>query len=439
MSERFKREGMGYRFAPAEVPAVLYFSRPADHRDEITFEVALYTPTGQRVLSRRINLLAGTTRGSVKDLMDELQGEVSADWRKLLREACESVLASHRAGPPVRVVRGEIQRPPPPAWLCDGLLLKDKPNCWFGAGSTGKSTLAKAVCAYYASGYRFLDRPMEQGVPLYLDWEDDEDSFRRVVHDVCRNLGVWPLPLMLWRDMHGQRLRDQVESLARVMDQYHVGLIVLDAIAAAGGSPGEHMTWESVALELEQSLGQLPPVTVLALDHVTSEDRGSTIAVPLKARGAERKREYFRNLWALQPDLIAQDHGRHLVAWTNTKLNVAMREPPFVTEIVYRDAEIGIVVRELEASGDAMERLTELQKLLRYVQQTPAQTVSEIALAIYGSTGDKRKDNARVESVRTQLKRARARDLAWDDAAGRWYARQEAVNGQVIPFPGGSA
>jgi hypothetical protein len=435
VSARFRREGLAYRFAPAEAPAILHFSRPADHRDELTFEVAVRRPDGNHVLTRRINLLGSTIRGSMKELIDELTSEVKGpDWKRLLREACESVLASHRAGPPPHFIRGEISRPPPPPWLSQGLALKDKPNVWIGAASTGKSTLAKAFCAYYACGYRFCDRPMEQGVPLFLDWEDDEDAFTRVVHDVCRNLGVWPVPLLIWRDMHGYRLRDQVDSLARLIDTEHVGLVVLDAVAAAGGTPGEHMSWEAVALELEQCLGQLPKVTVLALDHVTSAEHKDNGVVPLKARGAERKLEFFRNQWSLVLDREASESGRHLVSWTHTKHNPVPKERPFVTEIIYRASEISIVLRELEASAEAMERLKSSQRLLRHFEQADGRTAKEVCLELDGAEPSR----GRLESVRTQLDRLVARSLLRKDADFRYWRRHSTEEGRLIPFPGGS-
>jgi AAA domain-containing protein len=436
VSARFAREGRGYRFAPSEAPAVLHFSRPADHRDELTFEVAVRRPDESHVLTRRVNILGSTVRGSLKELIDELAAEVrSADWKKLLREACESVLANHRAGPPLHYVRGEISRPPPPAWLSDELLLKNKPNAWIGAASTGKSTLAKATCAYYAAGYRFCERPMEQGVPLYLDWEDAEEDFDRVVYDVCRNLGAYPLPLMIWRNMRGHKLRDQIEGLARLIDKEKVGLVVLDAVAAAGGSPGEHMTWEAVALELEQCLGQLPSVTVLALDHVTAAEHKDNGQVPLKARGAERKLEFFRNQWSLVVDREAADQGRHLVSWTNTKPpSSARRARPFVTEIIHRESEISIVLRELEASSEAMQRLRSSTRLLRHFEQSEGRTAKEVCLELDGAEPSR----GRLESIRTQLDRLVARSLLRKDADFRYWRRHSTEEGVLIPFPGGA-
>ena len=409
----FRRIGLGFEFVPDGVPLLLAFSRPNAARDELSFEVGVRRRDGRTIITRRVNLMASPTRGSQKELIEELNGLVRADWVTLMREATESVLASHRAGRPFMVTQGEITRPPPPSWLCQGLLLKDKPNCWLGAASTGKSTLAKAMCAYYASGFRFCDREMERGTPLYLDWEDDHESFNRVVFDVCRNLGVWPLPRMLWRDMHGYRLRDQVETLAAKIDGEGVGLLVLDAVAAAGGSTGEHMSWEAIALELEQCLGALPPVTVLALDHVTGAEHKARGTVPIKARGAERKLEFYRNQWSLVTDDQAEEDGRHVVNWTHTKINLGRKELPFATEIEHRESEISIVWHPLERrrvmpESDDDSKATQL---LRSLAGTNGRTARELALQVDG----REPSLGRVRSVRVTLERALKRGLVGRD------------------------
>jgi AAA domain len=429
----FRREGFGYRFDPPGIPAALIFSRITDRRDETTAEVQIVRPDGAHVLRRRINLLS-SGRGSATEFAAELRKEVDIDWKDVLRQGCESVLQAHRSGPEVVTIEGDIEPPPPPQWLCDGLLLKDKPNCWLAAASTGKSTLAKAFCAYYAGGMRFLGRFTECGTPLYLDWEDDEGSFRRVVHDVCRHTGVWPVPRMHWLDMHGRRLRDQIEHLGRLIDRYKVGFIVLDAVAAAGGSPGEHLSWEAIALDLEQALGQLPLVTVLGLDHVTSSEHKNG-EVPVKARGAERKVEFFRNQWSLMLDQDAYDYGRHVVGWTHTKLNAAPKRPPFVTELLHHDGDLEVCERGIEASLAMIERLTDMKRCLLQLEATPGVSVQEVCEEVYGTT-----QRSKVETVRTNLKRAQARGLAHVDNGGRWWAEVAgslAVNG-VIRRPFGS-
>lgn len=404
---------------------VLIFSRISDRRDETTAEVQVTRLDGAHVLRRRINLLS-SGRGSAAEFAKELAEEVDVDWRRIIREACESVLDAHRSGPEFVTIAGDIKRPSPPEWLCDGLMLKGKPNCWLAAASTGKSTLAKAFCTYYATGYQFCDRRTEKGVPLYLDWEDDEESFRRVAHDVCRNLSVWPVPPMYWRDMHGQRFRDQVENLGRFIDQHNIGLVVIDAIAAAGGSPGEHMSWEAIALELEQGLGQLPPVTVLGLDHVTSDEHKNG-GVPVKGRGAERKVEFFRNQWSLLLDRDALERGRHLVGWTHTKVNAIVPTPTFVTELAHRDGELSINPLPVTSSPTMVERMTNIRRLVMQLEATPGLSAAELCEALYGSTV-----SSKVEGVRTELRRAEKRHQVRIDQTGRWWALGARYNGLAL-------
>jgi len=439
MNARFRRVGVDFAFAPAEVPVQLRFERVRDRGDEVYTQVAVLTAQGEPVITRHVNLMTGPTRGAMAELVKELH-EINTSipmdvWKTLMREAGESVIRAHRKGRPIETIEGAIERPAPPAWLCRGLLLKHKPNCWLGAASTGKSTLAKAMCAYYASGYRFLDREMEKGVPLYLDWEDDLDSFARVVYDVCRNLGVYPLPKMHWRDMHGYRLRDQVETLAALIDRERIGLIVLDAVAAAGGSTGEHMTWEAVALELEQCLGALPPVTVLALDHVTGAEHRNGGTVPIKARGAERKLEYYRNQWTLMPDERAAQVGRHVINWHHTKLNVDARERPFATEIVHRESEISVLLRPMEVMEDAPQEDTKAARLLAELATTSGRSARELALQVDGHEPSP----ARVKSVRKTLDRAEKRgevERLPGDVVRFRTRRQVSSDGTLIPFPG---
>jgi len=442
---RFERIGVTFRFAPQEVDLVLDFSRP--EQKGTSWEVAVRRRAGH-LFTRRIQLLTDPKAGNTKRLIDEVNALGIGDaalLAKLFLEVTESVLASHRTGHPAQDMIGEMHRPPPPAWASQGLLLKNKPNCWLGAASTGKSTLAKAICTYYATGYRFCDREMEQGVAMYLDWEDDYDSFARTVYDICANLGVrdeWP-PL-IYVDMHGSRLRDRVESLARDIHRRHVGLLVLDAVAAMGAVPDEHVTYEMIALEMADCLDSLPPVTVLALDHVTGEEskaikstrrNGFMPNVPTKGRGSVRKLEYFRNQWTLTADAQAEEQGRHVVNWDHTKLNLGKLERPgFATEILHYPEEISIIVRArevytFEQPPDDDTKGGNLLRALGAYWRTPRELAEEV---------DARPPTeARIESVRTTLNRFAGKGLVDKSSSSpvRYRKRCLEVDGNVVSFP----
>src|SRR5262249_53235871 len=146
----FKREGMSYRFEPAEAPIKMHFSRLTDHRDETTAEVLVSHRDGRPIARRRLNLLASSgVPSSLLELLGNAQLGIEEDqWLGVIGDVYERVLNAHRDGLVVETIQGEVERPPQPGWTCDGLVMKNKLNCWLGAAGTGKSTLAKMLAVY---------------------------------------------------------------------------------------------------------------------------------------------------------------------------------------------------------------------------------------------------------------------------------------------------
>ena len=438
---------MNYRFTPHEVDLQLLFSRP--EQKGTSWEVAVRRRSAGHLFTRRINLLTSSEKaGNTKNLVEEMRDAGFGDVKllgKLMLECNESVLASHRNGHPAVQLNGPMVRPSGPLWLCGGLLMKNKPNCWLGGASTGKSTLAAAAAVYYATGFRFCDREMEQGVAMYLDWEEDEETFRQIVYDVARNLGVTEWPPIIYVNMHGQRLRDRAELLTREVHDHHVGLLVLDAVAAMGAVPDEHVTYESIALEMSECLDSLPPVTVLALDHVTGDEfkdqrRPRLVGkpfVPNKARGSVRKVEFFRNQWTLMTDVRAEECGRHVVNWHHTKINRGVRLPSFATEILHYAEEISVMVRPMEVPEPEDEPDTKTRRLIVHLARTGGRTARELTLEIEGHEPSR----SQVESTRKLLERAVEHEqlLKDDHKPPRYFCRQGDEQGVLIPFPGSSA
>lgn len=413
----FRRNGLGYIFEPPTVPVVMKFSPPTTG-DEPECEVHLLRPDGQTVARRRIRLMAGTSRGAIAELCKELGEWLDVDWRGLFREACESVLVAHRRGPEMRVVdENNIPSPQPLEWLIDGLLLKGKLNCWLGVGSTGKSTLAKAACVYHAAGYNFLDLPTRPGRPLYLDWEDDFDSFARTTQEVCRNLGAWPPPWMGYKDMHGRRLKDNLEQLAEDIERWSIDLLVIDSISPAGGPPGDHATWEQVAAEMESALGKLPSVTVLGIDHVTGDEHRNNGKVPVKGRGSERKYEMFRNQWTLMPDLQMRASGHHVVNWVHTKNNLGVYRDSFTVTLLHRGDELSLIAGGVADSPDAVDRMPSIDRLLHEIRERGGRQIKDLSLAVRQSD-----TRSAIEATRIEAKRLERRGAVAVDNVGGWWA-----------------
>ena len=425
----FRQEGLGYRFEPIEAAIIGRISRL--DRDGAKGELHITRADGRFILRRQVNLLA-STGATLKSLEDDLKEEelgADVDWKRLLRHEFEAVLDAHRNGLVMETVGGDIAPPPPIEWLYGDLVLKNKVNCWLAAAGTGKSTLAKALCVCHSAGLPFLGRDGPMGRALYLDWEDDKDDLERVAYEVCRGMNLWPVPQIHWIRMRGKRIADHLEMLARKIGEHNIDLVVVDAVAAASSVMGEHVSYEAVALELEQALGQLPPVTVLALDHVTADEhRNGKTTVPVKGRGAERKVEFIRNQWTLMLDRSQLESGRHVVAWYHTKINQAALRPQFSTEIVHEPGRLRITEHSIDASPEAVERLPVHKQNVIEVRRHPGQTAREICMAVRGEEG-----KSRIDTTRMELNREARRGEVYEND-GRWYPAGHPGANTDLPF-----
>ena len=419
----FMREGMDFRIDLAEAPVVMRFGRLKDHSDSTMAEVWVTRAADRSVLLRRsVNLLAASNASRpfsemCNDLGEAELGPSKDAWKRILAREFEAVLEAHRNGLSLEWTTAQPIIVPPPQWMCEGLVLHNKLNCWLGAGGTGKSTLAKALCAYHGTGFQFLGRQTTQGRALYLDWEDDREDFDRVVQETCRNLGVTEIPILGWLRMKGKRLRDNVQTLTRLILEHKFTLLIIDAVAAAMGGGGDRAkNYDEMAVELEETLGQLPPITILALDHVNAQDhRDQKSYVPQKARGGERKYEVWRNQFSLVIDEEEREHGRHVVVFNQTKLNRGLMLKPFAVEVSYRPNEIAVNAVGINASQEAVERMTASSRLLHELGEQPGLTAKD-----YARLAGHKQDEASVNKTLTQLQAHERKGRAHHQGE-RWY------------------
>lgn len=160
------------------------------------------------------------------------------DWAGLLEKACILVRLHHEEGSPVYdLAEGDIQ--PEPPWLISPLFRMNEPAILFGAGGTGKSTIALAFAAMLASGMPRWDLEIcdwPQRV-LYLDYEDDIENFRRRLALIADGLGI-PRPQVFYKRGEAS-LPSMVDSFARQLAQLEIDGIIVDSAALACGSEPE--------------------------------------------------------------------------------------------------------------------------------------------------------------------------------------------------------
>lgn len=402
---RLRRDGLGYRYEPAEAPVSMTFSRLVERREELTAELHVQTVRmpQEHVLRRRINLLGARAPENLAKELDQATDSAGWPWRRIVEAAFASVVESYRTGEDVKDLGGLATPPPAPSHLIDGLLIANVANTWFGPGGTGKSTAAIAACVAHKIGAPFAGREARQGEPLYLDWEDEEEAFQRILWEVGRGYDLEQSPRVKWRRMRGP-LAGEVNFLTSVIDRHNITLLVIDSATRAMGSAGENGTYESTAIAFAEAIRALGKVTTLILDHVdgaTVKDGG----VAKKAYGSIHKLNFVRNAWSLTPD---EQASVQTVGWTHAKVNHGPQLAPF--GICYqRDPVLGgLQLWNVEPAdvGPIRDKLPQWRQMVHVLDQHGPLTVKEIALELYG-----RDDDRACGQVRATFNRNHGKDM----------------------------
>ncbi len=222
------------------------------------------------VLYEHLNLLSGSTRASLVKRLSERAGSVDVDWAALVDECVHATLQAHSAGAPV-VALADLPPRLDPGPRIDPILPAETAIILFGAGGTGKSTLAAAVGVSVASGAVVVPGWVPRKAPvLLLDWEEEDYIAKERAAAIARGAYLPEFPRdLLYRRMAG-RLADEAEVVARLVAEHGIGLLVVDSVGAAMGSVGEGDQADS-ANRLFDAVRHIGTSTLL-VDHVAGEN-----------------------------------------------------------------------------------------------------------------------------------------------------------------------
>lgn len=381
-----ERAGLGWRYVVPEHGVAFSFDRIVERRDELTAEMVATLIDGSYLLRRRVNLMGSRSLVELGRDLDELTGAAGLPWRRMLEAACGSVTQAYRRGPDLERYEGVLARPPAVSWDCDRLVMANVINTWIAPGSAGKSTLAAILCVAIGAGMPFLGRETRKGIALYLDWESTDEDFQEKLHDAAAGMGLSEVPLVYRLRMRGP-LKAYVHLISELIHRLGITLVVVDAVAAAGGPMAEG-NYEAVALDLESAVGFFPTVTTLLLDHVTGEDLRNGNA-PVKARGSVRKTEFSRCQWTLSRDHEQSELGKHVVGFTHTKINRGRYEPQFGVEIEHGDGWVRAREIQADAVAPLVEKMSTIQRMRQTLMRNGPMEVKELALDVLGSDDER--------------------------------------------------
>ena len=161
--------------------------------------------------------------------------------------------------------------PPPVPWTVEPLLAEGCVTMLAGREGQGKSMLASAI----GHGATVAGLACRGGRVLYVDAENGEREAHRRVRGLCVKRGM-----LTYVEANGFSLSTDVELLAKLVDEHHPAVLVLDSLRSlAPGLDENDSRPVEAALRPVSRLAQDKTIPVLLLHHAGkqgTEYRGST-------------------------------------------------------------------------------------------------------------------------------------------------------------------
>lgn len=308
-------------------------------RDTTICQLVIYPPGGVSFRTR-LNLESSVTRSKLaKELAGRFKGQ---EWADILEDITNRTLEEFEKGEPVVEIHS-TDEVPDLEYLVAPIIPLGKPSVFFGDPGAGKSQMAAIInlLTYFHDWY---DNPLRLVPPkramrgLVLDWEADEDDWRRQIKWFTDAFGLG------YAEMFYRRcslpLAQDLEAIKSHIDTVHANYIILDSVSLAAGGDLNHM---DVATNYFRALRQIN-LTSVSLAH-TSKDRESTSKTIL---GSVLFEAGARNVWEVR----GQENGDCLdVCMFHRKSNLSKKHTPLGYRITYK------MVNDIKSYPESMEWL----------------------------------------------------------------------------------
>lgn len=272
-----ERVGLGYRMRFPAAAAIITLSRIRESRGRIEGELSVRCELPELVhpgeqLAGRFDASSFTVRKTTAGILVAKTRGASIGWDRILEVFCQAVLGAEREGEPIVLV-GRAPRRAMVEHVLAPLIEAGQPTILYGAGGTGKTTLAAAAAVSIATGIEIIAgfRPT-QGQVLVLDWERSADDWNELVAAVAAGAGIDP-PEIGYRYCGGRSLADQIEEVARYVTTRGTRCLIVDSVGHATGAQRDGSDANEGALRLFAGLRALK-VAALLIDHIAGADLG---------------------------------------------------------------------------------------------------------------------------------------------------------------------
>ena len=361
----------------------------------------------------KLNLDSAPARQTLIRALDARFQPDEIDWGAYVEMVSFLALRHWREGDPL-IDLATIPRNERPRFLLAPYVEYDGPTVLFAEGGTGKSLLALAITYTIATNTPLLGLTPTANCPvLYLDWESDVHTHAARLRSLAAGVRQ-PVPSgRIFYRRQAASLSESAAHLRRLIDEQHIGFLVVDSLASARGGEPESAETTLRLFGAARTLG----IPWLGVDHVTKA-LGTKATTPF---GSVFTVNQARLTWGVEK--IAQSEtGESTLVLTNHKANNGGDGRQTAYAVTIRSDENGVMEYARYQKTDVRRIPEMLPRLglpaqIQSVLSQGALTVREITLALEA-------DGVTVpeQSVRNTLNRRKDSfvTVIGDDGAQRW-------------------
>jgi len=281
----------------------------------------------------RTNLMNGSRGGSgwksLVSTLEDMSSEIR--WDEAVATAVEAAIELYRTGDreiALEYIGADRGHP----FLLEPFIASSGVSVFYGEGGTGKSLIALGMSASIASGLPIFGQyPRKVGPVVYFDYEDDNSVHSERLEAILKQTGELKYPIY-HRSLIAKVSQSQA-TMRRTIGETGAVMAVLDSIGMGRG--GNANTAEDT-IRLFRALRSLE-VPVLAIDHVTKEDKRSGEAIT--PYGSVYTINSARLLWGGVEVEGTTKPGVKNINLINTKANRTALSEPLGLEVTYKNKE----------------------------------------------------------------------------------------------------
>ena len=280
------------------------------------------------------NLISTNTRAQLKRHLEEVHpSDGVLNWGSILEQMSYLVVEAHRVGePPIHMVDHEA--PEALGMRISPILQERMPTLIFGEGDSLKSFLATFLCVITRTGAPQAGLTPEPGNVLYLDYEEDADTFWHRLDMLTTGMNIAIPEGIYWRHMV-EPLTAEAPAINKLVREKGIDLVVVDSAAPATLEP-ENAQCVIPYFSALRSFG----VCSLTIAHQTKASAGKGGDYPF---GSTMWRNLPRSNFSVRADRNDDDVA---ISLKHTKANNSRRLKPLGFKFSFDDDAVVVTTAQ---------------------------------------------------------------------------------------------